>query len=259
MPDPVNVYPSRYFTLQLAYAKKLASVLSKPLDETLLEYTALYKILGIPGGFDSAEPVWREALRLTSAADAADRLHQLYLSRLDAIPKFTDEPHWGCFAYEYRPVAFGTHTHAIRLHFANEDASGLGALSRDRLPVRLAEVQAMFAHIAEHEPHATTVCGGSWLYNREAYRRLFPPAFTAAPAVDEPHYQYRALWGQFLRHDWTVYEELAARFLERVAGMRAADEMADCFPYQVLLTACPVTEFFAFYDVTPTASPDSPR
>jgi hypothetical protein len=37
----------------------------------------------------------------------------------------------------------------------------------------------MFAHIAEHEPQATTVCGASWLYNCEAYRRLFPPSYTA--------------------------------------------------------------------------------
>jgi hypothetical protein len=53
----------------------------------------------------------------------------------------------------------------------------------------------MFAYIAEHEPQATTVCGASRLYNREAYRRLFPASYTVAAAleIDEPHYQFRAL------------------------------------------------------------------
>lgn len=201
-----SVYPCRYFALQLTYAERVAAVLGSLLDDALLDYTSLYKILGIAGNFHAQQPVWRDALQCAHSANAAHQLHSFYLSRLDTIPRFTDEQHWGCFAYEYRSAAFGTHTHAIRIHFANQDTSGGGTLSRDRMSVRLMELRAMFAYIAEHEPQATTVWGGSWLYNREAYRRLFPPAFTSSPVVDEPHYQYRALWVQFLRHDWTVNE-----------------------------------------------------
>ena len=247
-----SVYPCRYFELQLTYAEKVAAVLDSSLDDVLLDYTALYKLLGIAGDFDAQQPTWRDALHRAKSANAAHQLHSFYLSRFDTIPRFTDEQHWGCFAYEYRPVAYGMHTHAIRIHFANEDTSGRGALSRERMSVRRAELQAMFAYIAEHEPQATTVCGGSWLYNRDAYCRLFPSAFTSSPVVDEPHYQYRALWGQFLRHDWTVNEELAGQFLERVANLAGVGQVASCFPYQVLLTACPITEFLSFYDLTPT-------
>lgn len=169
------------------------------------------------------------------------------------IPKFTDERHWGCFAYEYRST-YHTHTNVAHLHFSNQDDSGFGALSRERMSTRLAELRAMFANVAEHEPRATMVCGGSWLYNRAAYRRLFPPAYTASPVVDEPHFQFRALWGQFLRHDWTVNEEMATRFLERVAGMSGEGQIASCFPHQVLLTACPIAEFFSFYGIAPSGS-----
>lgn len=61
---PLNVYPSRYFALQLTYAEKVAAVLGWPLDDVLLEYTAMYKILGIEGGFDAGQPVWQDALQL---------------------------------------------------------------------------------------------------------------------------------------------------------------------------------------------------
>lgn len=240
---PVNVYPSRYFALQLTYAEKVATVLGRPLDDVLLEYTALYKIPGIEGDFDAVQPSWQEALRLAHSAGAANELHRFYLSRLDVIPKFTDERHWGCFAYEYRST-YHTHTNVAHLHFSNQDDSGYGARCRERMSTRLAELTAMFAYVAAHEPQATTVCGGSWLYNREAYRRLFPPAYTASPVVDEPHYQFRALWGQFLRHDWTVNEETATRFLERVTSMSDERQLMSCFPYQVLLTAYTITEFF---------------
>lgn len=251
--SPANVYPSPYFALQLTYAEKIATLLGRPFDDVLLEYTSIYKILGIEGDFDAGQPSWQVALQLAHGTDAANGLYHFYLSRLDVIPQFTDEPHWGCFAYNYRPT-YETHTHVVRLHFSNEDVSTYGALSRERMPARLAELAAMFTHIAAHEPQATTICGGSWLYHREAYRRLFPPAFTTSPIIDEPHYQYRALWGQFLRHDWTVNEETATRFLERVAGMSDEGQIASCFPYQVLLTACPISAFLDFYGLAPSVS-----
>lgn len=240
-----RIYPAGYFDLQLTFAKRVAEVLQRPYDDVLLEFTSLYKLLGIEGEFDATQPTWQATLLAAWSADA-EQLHRLYLGQLGVIPRFTDERHWGCFAYDYRHE-YDSHTNAIRIHFSNEDGSGLGALSRERMPVRLAELAAMFAHIAKHEPQATTVCGGSWLYNREAYCRLFPAAFTSSPVMDEPHYQYRALWGQFLRHDWTVNQELATRFLDRVAAMRTAEQIATCFPYQVLLTASPISTFFEYY------------
>lgn len=252
-----NVYPMRYLDLQLAFARRVAARVGQPVADVLLAYTSLYKLLGIEGDFDATQPVWQDVLATARGDDAAAGLHRLYRSRLDVIPDFTDEPHWGCFAYTYRPE-YNTHTNVIRIHFSNEDDSGLGALSRAHMGARLAELTAMFAHIAAHEPHATTVCGGSWLYNRESYRRLFPPAFTASPVEDEPHYQYRALWGQFLRHDGKVDEEMAASLLQRVASIRGADQIAACFPYQVLLTASPIVAFHAFYAASPQHAADRP-
>jgi hypothetical protein len=241
-------YPVRYFDLQVTFARVLAARLGQSFGDMLLYYTALYKMLGIEGDFDARQPVWQTVMEKAGRDEAATDLHRLYLSRLDVIPQFTDHPHWGCFAYDYL-AEYHAHQNVIRIHFSNQDQSPYGTLSHERMPVRRSELAEMFDYIEAHEPQAITVCGGSWLYNREAYRRLFPPSYTAAASleIDEPHYQFRALWGQFLLHDWTVNEELATSFLWSVVAIYNADQVAACFPYQVLLASGPVDAFFTFY------------
>jgi hypothetical protein len=98
-------------------------------------------------------------------------------------------------------------------------------------------------------PEAHQVAGGSWLYNREAYTRLFPPSFRASATEDKPHYQFRGLWGQFLRHDLTPNDTLVENFLGRVWRMTTEKDMASCFPYQSLLTLAPIADFYTFYEL----------
>jgi hypothetical protein len=71
----------------------------------------------------------------------------------------------------------------------------------------------------------------------------------AAPAleIDEPHYQFRALWGQFLLHDWMVNTDLATDFLQRVVAAHDVDQVAAYFPYQGVLTSSSIGAFFEFY------------
>jgi hypothetical protein len=244
-----RTYPQRYFELQLLFSDRVAAALGQPYSETLLTHTSLYQLLALDGDFDAAHPVWQEVVARACAENSAHQIYRLYLSRLNVIPTFAEERHWGCFAYEYRP-SYNGQRDVIRLHFDNQDTSSLGPLCGERMAARQAELTAMVRYIAAHEPHATAVCGGSWLYNRASYRRLFPPAFSASAVVDEPHYQYRALWGQFLQHDWTVNEGLATRFLDQVVAARSAHEFAACFPYQVLLTTCGIADFLTFYGVS---------
>jgi len=104
----------------------------------------------------------------------------------------------------------------VRLHFSHQDRFGLGPLSSERIAVRLAELRAKFDHIHETLPEAQQVRGGSWLYNREAYTRLFPPSFGASAEVDQPHCQFRGLWGQLLRYNLASNEVLVETILERV-------------------------------------------
>lgn len=247
MPPHVQTYPERYFEVQLLFAQKVAEVAQIPLAGAVLGYTALYKILGMEGQFDAEHPDWRSYLQsLHGASQDTAWTYQTYLTRYAHIPKFTDFPHWGCFAYDYLPERL-----AIRLHFSNQDTSAYGVLSHQRQAARMAELSAMFQHIRAEHPQAKLVYGGSWLYHWEAYRRLFPPAFGQSARIDpaQLNVQFRALWGQFLRHTWQVNEEVAGKFLQRVQRLQALEGIADCFPYQVLVTRGMIEDFFDFYQV----------
>ncbi|HEX6820218.1 MAG TPA: hypothetical protein VF120_17715 [Ktedonobacterales bacterium] len=234
--------------MQVVYARKMAALTGQPLTDALLTQTSFYKLLGLPGDFDVAEPIWQGLIAwLDARADAAEQaraIHGYYLHRLPAIPQFGHERHWGCFAYDWRPAR-----QAIRIHFSNQDAPEPGALSRERMTRRQDELRAMFAVVREERPDAQVVIGGSWLYNLDAYRRLYPPEFGASATPNEPHLQYRALWGQFLRSDWSLNDERAAAFLARVAGLADPARYAECFPLQVLLTQAPIAAFYACYGV----------
>lgn len=91
--------------------------------------------------------------------------------------------------------------------------------------------------------------GGTWLYNRHEYTRLFPREYAESAQVDHPHLIARGLWGQFLRHGNRMNGEVAALFLSRLAQLDDANRYADCFPYQSLLTEAPIPLFYAFYGI----------
>lgn len=105
----------------------------------------------------------------------------------------------------------------------------------------------MFAQIRQTYPDAQHVKGGSWLYNRVEYLRLFPPQFGVSARADAPHLHARGLWGQFLRHDNHVNEDIATQFVARLTELSDATAYQSCFPYQNLLTEAPISAFYQFY------------
>ncbi len=243
-------YPAAFLELQVRFACRLAKLSGQPLSEVVLHHTALYRILGLDWSLDPHHLVWQQFVsQLGTDGSGIDLAYRVYEERRKQgrIPDHDmSRPHWGCFSYEHH-----LDEQAVRIHFSNCDTTGLGPLSSQRRIARLAELQAMFAHIRHVHPEVTLVRGGSWLYNREAYLRLFPPSFRESARVDDPHLIARGLWGQFLRHGNHLNEEVSARFTDRLVTLSDAAEYARCFPYQVLLTQAPIVDFYAFYGVNP--------
>ncbi len=244
--DASPVYSKPFFELQLCFAQKVANVSQQPLEQTLLHFTALYRILGMDWSLDSTNPVWQAYIQgLQQASEKVDFTHQFYLQRYQTIPKFTDEEHWGCFAYGYNPD-----TRAIRLHFSDQDTSLYGPLSHHRIDVRKSELRKMFQQIKQRHLDVKLVQGGSWLYNWGSYTRLFPAAFgQSAKREERPHLAGRAIWGQFLRRGWSVHQETVSLFLQRVSQLERVEDYPQCFPYPVLQTEAPIHLFYAFYAV----------
>lgn len=123
---------------------------------------------------------WSDYLEgLAHSSDATEWTYQWLLARRssDAEPHaslYHGNPLFGCFHFAIRDAI------VIRLHFISNDLPEMRPLSRERLDVRRAELRQMFSHIKAHVLQACIVQGNSWLYNFDAYCRLFPPAYTAS-------------------------------------------------------------------------------
>lgn len=241
-------YPRAFFDLQLEFAQKMTTLTRRPYLDVVLHNTAFYRILGLDWSLDASNPVWQaygEGLRCVE--EDGEWTYQYYLAHLDEIPEYdTSVQHWGCFTHEYR-----SDERAIRLHFASAlDRSGCGPLTSFRMEARLTELHAMFLYIKERYPEVQWVQGGSWLYNRKEYTRLFPVEYKQSAKVDRPHLIARGLWGQFLRYDGRVNEQLAALFRTRLSQLHDVAEYPHCFPYQNLLTQAPIGVFYPFYGIS---------
>ena len=244
--DTSPVYSKQFFEIQLALAQKIADLSQQPLGQILLRFTAFYRIFGLDWSYDPANPVWQAYIQgFQQASDQLSFTYQFYLQRYPAIAKFTDEEHWGCFIYDYNPE-----TRVIHLHFSNQDTSIYGPLSHQRIDVRKSELRMMFQQVRQRYPEATLVQGGSWLYNWESYKRLFPPAFGQSAQQDKAFtLTGRNVWGQFLQRNGGVHQERMSLFLERVSQLKKAENYPQCFPYPNVRTETPIQLFFEFYAI----------
>ena len=237
-------YPRRFFEINILFAQRIAEVSNQALDDALLNYTILYTRFGLGRDFDPANPTWQEYLGgLHRAKDLTEWTVRFYLARPAQADLPADQPDFGCFSYAVWP------DNRIRLHFHNAETPENSPLSRHRIDVRLSELRQMFAYVKRHIENPTTVVGGSWLYNIEAYRRLFPPAFLATAQVSDADFPFLALWGQFLDRNWQIKEDLAGQFLDCLKARCDLEGVKRCFPYPVRRLECPVQCFYAFYGV----------
>src|SRR3954470_6741125 len=191
------ILPKEFFELNFQFAQRIADVTGLDLATSLLLYTHLYMRFGLGRSFDPENPVWQTYIAgLGETDDPGTWTYQMYLQQAQTDSP-VDSP-FGCFSYAVWS------DNRIRIHFHNADKAPQRPLSKERMSVRLAELEQMFTEICHKVPEATNVVGGSWLYSMESYRRLFPPAFLNTAYVGENDVQFMAQWGQFLGWDGQV-------------------------------------------------------
>lgn len=233
-------YPREFFDLQLRFARKASRLTGMPLEQALLACTNLSVRLACGRDFDPLDPRWQGYLAaVRGSEDLVESTYAVYLAR-SALP--TSPPvTWtcGCFSYESRGDG------RVRIHFQNVDSSP--PLSLERFPARQAELVALFAHLQRNTGGDVEVTGTSWLYNLQAYRRLFPPACVATASAVPRAWQRLPLWGQFLDHRGLVRPAQAALFLDRLADVASADGLDGCFPLQALAVRAGAADFYRHY------------
>ena len=235
-----------FFDLQFQFAETVAVLSGLPRARTLLEYTNFYIRFGLGRGFDPANPSWQEYLAgLGDSPDGLDWTYRFYVMRSGTPPPSTAVATFGCFSYGWLSGE------RIRLHFQNAETDGRSPLALDRRDQRMAELATLVAHARGTGRHPLRLVGASWLYNLDAYRRLFPPSYLATAQVIRGRFQRMPLWGQFVDRHGKIRDDLAHQLLDRLGRQSAVEDLDDCFPFQVLSLEAPVTDFCDFYGVEP--------
>ena len=238
------IYSRAFFDLQIQLARRVTLISGLPLERTLLDYTHLYKRLGAGRDFEASSPTWQSYLAgLRDAEDAADWTHSFYLTRLGKATGPTVVAEFGCFSYA---VWAGNR---IKLHFRNAERGGHSPLGIDRVVQRRADLTALFTHLKQTLGDGLQVLGASWLYNLEAYRRLFPPSYLSSARVYERGFQRMPLWGQFLDRRGETKPRMTRPFLKRLERQSDLENLNECFPLQLLTVEASVSEFFRFYGI----------
>jgi hypothetical protein len=238
------------FELQLRFAARMAELTGAPLGEMVLRHTNLHRRFGFGRISRSISPDWAgyaEALeRLPAIADQVALTQARFIASPPEITPGPGRTAFGCFACDDTMADDG----AVQIHFRNADTDAAGGpLVAAKLARRRAEMAAVVAHIRATQPAATHIRGRSWLYNFEAYRRVFPPDYGAGlrPIAPEPvGLDGNSLWGQAIANDERVKPDVRDAIL---AALSALDPTAPwtAFPLAVLATRAPLESFEALY------------
>jgi hypothetical protein len=238
------MYAKEFFDLQLQFAHKVTALSGLPLARVLLEYTNLYIRFGLGRDFDPAHPTWQEYLAdLQDTNDIGEWTYSFYSRRPDAMAAPAVVATFGCFAYSR------VSGERIRLHFQNAEADGHAPLATERVGQRRAELTALFEHVRRTTRQSQQVIGASWLYNLDAYRRLFPRSYLTTARVIGHRFQHMPLWGQFVDRHGAIKENMTRQFRERLERQSSLDSLEQCFPFQALSVDAPVQDFYNFYGV----------
>jgi hypothetical protein len=237
------LFPREFFDIQFAFAERVRTLTAIPLERALLEYTNFYVRFGCGRHFDPKHETWQAYL--TGLRDSSDPLgwtYQFYLS--DAETKTTPPLAItiGCFSYALQE------RDVVRLHFHNADLGLQSPLDPTCVDQRRAELAAIFAHVRGNVGGRAEVVGTSWLYNLEAYRRLFPRSYATSGKVVE-RFRSMPLWGQFVSHRSQLKAPLVRQFLDATAKLRTPANLADVFPLQPFAVRAPVQQFYDRYGV----------
>lgn len=235
-------YSKPFFDLQVHFALRVAALSGMPLARALLDCTNLYIRFGLGRAFDAADPTWQAYLAgVESAPDPTAWTDDFYRARLQHDRPPSAVATIGCFSYARLSAS------RLRIHFRDTDASGHSPLAPDRRGHRLEELRALSELIHRNEHPSVRMVGASWLYNLEAYRRLFPPAYLATATTAGARFRHLPLWGQFLDRHGAVRQSVAAPFLHRLSSQSSLQGLDRCFPFQVLALEAPTAAFHAFY------------
>ncbi|HEC67077.1 MAG TPA: hypothetical protein ENI23_17510 [bacterium] len=235
------------FQLQVEFAKRAAELSGESLDESFMKYTSFYRRVGNNDwDFNPQSKAWLKFLDLVhSGKDPAKTVLELHVTDETPVANKENSLRFGSFRFS---INEGKDT--VNIHFRNLDKSGKGPLSGDRLKYRTQELGEMFKYVRENHPDVRTVKGGTWLYNYDAYRNLFPPEYTQNEKVEKvPFPRHMGIWGQLLDSSGGENKERVREFRKKIQKAKNIDELLQAFPFRMLYQEGDIEPFYEFYKV----------
>lgn len=249
-------FPLEYFDVQVQFAKKWSELTDEPLSEALLRSTALYRrVVDKWAGKDRPLSLdWVDLCqKIEGNPQMATYLVYALYTRLPSSrylpPDYpeNDMKHFGSFSFDYHPDE-----RRVKVHFINLIRGARSGLGLEHLKTRREDLKKMFTFIHDNHEDAREVVGGSWLYNLDAYNRIFSPTYTKEMYRLYPPklgYVGNAVWGQFVDSMGGPNRKLCEEFFSNVEKAETVGDLIDAFPYPTLQPHDNIQNFYEFLGI----------
>lgn len=227
-----RLYELEYFLLQLAFANRAGIVCGLSFEEASIRFTSFVR------QFRERGCVWQSQWDYdTPPAIVAWTFFDLH--RRDQLAASSVSPPFGPFdSWHDREAG------SLRLRFVN----GPHVLGSAQQTQRMDELKRMFSSLGERYDRDTCVTGFSWLYNLQAYSRLFPTAFIEAAQPVPRWFSSGARWGQVAAGDGRLRHGIGPTLLSSANAALDIDALDRCFQFSALTLRAPLSAFVDFYD-----------
>lgn len=236
-------YPKEWFHLIIKYAEKRAEISNTDLIETIKSYTPVYYLIGnYDWELNKDSIYWKEFIqRVKEKEDLEEIIYDMYLKNYQEF----NHKWFGCFRYRYIEDENGDGI--VKMHFLNDRTSKEGPLSSSQKENRLKELKNMFEDVKKNYPNAKYVKGGSWLYNLNAFKRLFPREYFVEMHSIHQKPQMLVIWGQFINSEWGIKKSEANEFLSKLEKANTERDLENVFELIELFPKCDIKYFYDFY------------
>jgi hypothetical protein len=193
--------------------------------------------------------MWKEYAKAVHASTDVLWVTEHFFANSGEMRDHSKDDFWP-FRYDYneRDGVPTIHVHFGSLGFKEPIDLGPGLLSKERYEEQRDKLRAMFTEIKHSHPQAKIVRGRSWLYNVEAYRRLYPAEYSDSRVLSLGGFNGGGRWGQFRNGDGTVNRELSQQFLQNITHLER-DNLEAAFPIQTWSVSAPIEAFYKEYGI----------
>lgn len=244
-----------YFKLQYDFAKILQEKRGIPLFDAIKETTSALRLNAFEyDDFNNFKGISSEVTE-ENIVDIA-YANELKEENGGPVPYHTkDSTRFGCFSYEQQDKQTPT---SINIHFFNgEFDPNTGPLDKSKIEKRKKEIHDVLVDIKRNYPDAKEICGLSWIYNIQSYKRLFPDSYIKNLQMDEREILWTrgtTVWGQFLDNQYKLKQDIANELLLRAKELSKEDSLSKLFKngsqlMPPLATHGPVEDFYKMYKI----------